>query len=95
MTQAATPTMSPTLSMEPIMALEPLVATGNLIRVWYFDNSTKAWTFFDPRPAFTAANTVTTMIPGQIYWVRLISDQTTVLNAELRILTAGWNILTW
>ena len=85
----------PALSIEPNIALEPLIATDNLIRVWLFDNTTKGWAFFDPRPAFTAANTVTGMVSGRIYWMQLKSDQAAVLNGELRVLTAGWNLFGW
>ena len=94
-TAGSTPVAVPALSIMPKTALEPLIATDNLIRVWLFDNSSKDWTFFDPRPAFTAANTVTAMFSDRIYWMQLKSDQTAVLNGKLRILTAGWNLFAW
>ena len=63
------------------------------IRVWTFDNSTKRWEFFDPRPAFVKANTIKTMVPGRIYFLRLNRAQNTALNGKGVLLSKGWNHL--
>ena len=68
---------------------------ANLLRVWHFNNSTKSWTFFDPRPAFASANTIINMATGEVYWINVFGDQTVTLNSQQRILTAGWNLLSW
>jgi hypothetical protein len=84
-------------------ALDPL---GNsLIRVFNFDNNTKGWTFFDPRPEFASANTLTDLADGGIYWVRITEDQlSVVLNNKTRNLTClnpgtpeedCWNQIVW
>ncbi|MCH7737834.1 MAG: hypothetical protein IH872_10610 [Chloroflexi bacterium] len=89
------PLPSPPPSTLPAQALETLNVGDNLIRVWTFDNSTKTWEFFDPRPAFTKANTIKTMVPGRIYWLRLNRVQTTSLNGKAVRLFEGWNLLPW
>jgi hypothetical protein len=90
-----TPTPTPTPSVPPAVALEPLLISDNLLRVWSFDNATKVWTFFDPRPAFAAANTITGMNAGQVYWINVVSDSTLILNGRFRALNSGWNLLSW
>ena len=87
------PTLPP--SSLPAQALEPLTSGENLIRVWTFDNSTKSWEFYDPRPAFAKANTIKTMVPGRIYWIRLNRVQSTALNGKGILLFEGWNLLPW
>jgi hypothetical protein len=89
------PLPTPPPSSLPAQALEPLTAGENLIRVWTFDNSTKTWEFFDPRPAFAKANTIKTMVPGRIYWLRLNRVQDTALNGKGVRLFEGWNLLPW
>jgi hypothetical protein len=90
-----TPTPTPIPPAEPAKALAPLVAADNLLRVWTFDNSTKEWSFFDPRPVFAAANTIKELVTGRVYWINVESNQTSTLNGKERSLFAGWNIVAW
>lgn len=76
-------------------ALASLTQDENLIRVWTFDNGSKTWEFFDPRPAFSKANTINSMVPSRIYWIRLNRDQTTSLNDTVVPLFKGWNLVPW
>ena len=76
-------------------ALASLTQGENLIRVWTFDNGSKTWNFFDPRPAFSKANTINSMVPSSIYWIRLNRDQTTLLNGTVVRLFKGWNLVPW
>ena len=76
-------------------ALTSLTQGENLIRVWTFDNGSKTWEFFDPRPAFGKANTINSMMPSRIYWIRLNRDQTTSLNGTVVTLFKGWNLVPW
>ena len=76
-------------------ALASLTRGENLIRVWTFDNGSKTWEFFDPRPAFGKANTINSMVPSSIYWIRLNRDQTTSLNGTVVRLFKGWNLVPW
>ena len=89
------PLPAPQPSSAPTQALETLTENDNLIRVWTFDNASKSWTFFDPRPAFSLANTITTMEPGRVYWLKLNRVQTAPLNGKSRVLFSGWNLLPW
>ena len=57
--------------------------------------SAKTWTFFDPRPAFAAVNTIIAMPSGQVYWINVVSNQTATLNGQDRVLSAGWDLLSW
>jgi hypothetical protein len=84
-------------------AVEPL--GDSLVRVFNFNNSTKGWTFYDPRPEFAEANTLDQLIEGAIYWFNVTADQLgIVLNGRTRnftCLNAGtpqedcWNQDTW
>ena len=77
--------------------LEPL--GDSLERAFYFNNFTKMWTFYDPRPEFADANTLSKLVEGQVYWFKVTEDIRADLNTRLRKLTclAGdcWNQLVW
>ena len=45
----------------------------NLVRIFHFNNSTKVWTFYDPRPEFEGLNTLVELADGQPYWI-LVSE---------------------
>ena len=83
---AATPTVT-TNATEVVFADD--IASDNLVRVWLFSNTTKDWTFFDPRPAFAAANSLTDASSGDIVWVNFTADTTFQGTAY----TAGWSII--
>ena len=85
----------PSSSTKAADALASLTQDENLIRVWTFDNGSKTWEFFDPRPAFSKANTINSMVPSRIYWIRLNRDQTTSLNDTVVQLFKGWNLVPW
>ena len=78
-------------------ALAPL--GNNLVRVFHFNNATKTWTFYDPRPEFAELNTLSAFAAGEPYWVLVGSDQSVTLNgrAHTFICQRGdcWNILVW
>ena len=92
---ATPPTPTPQPPMPVAQALEELTSLDNLIRVWAFDNSNKQWAFFDPRPSFADASTIQNMVNGQIYWLRVDSVQTPVLNGNPVTLYKGWNLVPW
>ena len=84
--------------------MAPLINSDNLERVFYFDNSTKSWLFFDPRPAFAAANSLKELRDRQIYWFKVRRDQTVTLNGKPQTLTCTnegtaaencWNLVVW
>jgi hypothetical protein len=83
-------------------AIEPL--GENLVRVFHFNNNTKQWTFFDPRPEFAQASSLDQFVEGQPYWVRVSEDQTIELGGQQRNLTCVnssapqedcWNLIVW
>jgi len=63
------------------------IASDNLVRVWRFSNATQAWSFFDPRPAFATANTLSEATTGDIVWVNLVAATT----FQGQSLLAGWS----
>jgi hypothetical protein len=65
------------------------VASDNLVRVWWYDNSSQGWSFYDPRPAFADANDYTSASTGDIVWVN-VTAETTFQGATLY---AGWNLI--
>ena len=89
------PLPAPQPSTVPEQALGSLTQGDNLVRVWTFDNANKTWSFFDPRPAFAKANTIRSMVPGRIYWLRLNRVQTAALNGKRVELFEGWNLVPW
>jgi hypothetical protein len=83
-------------------AVQPL--GDNLVRVFHFNNNTKEWTFFDPRPEFQQASTLEQFVEGQPYWIRVEESQTVQLGGEQRNLTCVnpgtpqedcWNLIVW
>jgi hypothetical protein len=83
-------------------ALAPLGA--NLERAFHFDNASKSWTFYDPRPEFASANTMRQLIEGQVYWIKVTQNTTAVLNGTERVLSCVgegtpqedcWNLVVW
>ena len=83
---ATTPTVT-TSATETTFADE--ITADNLVRVWWFSNENQAWSFFDPRPAFSAANTYGSASTGDIVWVN-VTAQTTFQSATL---FPGWNLI--
>jgi len=88
----------------PASGLAPLIDAGNLVRVFLFRNSTKDWLFYDPRPAFAAANTLNELFEREIYWIKVSRDQNAILNGKPRNLTCAnpgtpsencWNLVVW
>ena len=72
----------------------------NLEAIFHFNNGTKEWTFFDPRPEFADLNTLTEMIGGQPYWVLVNAEQLNVdWNGKTVDFTCAggdcWNLEIW
>jgi hypothetical protein len=61
----------------------------SLVRVWRFSNADQSWNFFDPRPAFSAANTLAKTGAGDIVWVNVTAEQT----FQDGTLFPGWNLI--
>lgn len=87
------PTATPFPDIDTAKGLEPL--SGNLVRVWAFDNGTKEWSYYDPRPIFASTNTVSKLSRGQIYWIKVNIPATVILNGSRRTLFEGWNLIAW
>jgi len=85
---SSTPEPSPGTPVTEVFA--DLIANGNnLVRIFRFDNQEKKWNFFDPRPEFAQANSLTTTKPGDIVWLNMASPQ----EFQDQTLTAGWNLV--
>ena len=73
---------------------------ADLEAVFYFNNVSKEWSFFDPRPEFAELNTLSELVNGEAYWILISADQENVLlNGKVRTLTCSgddcWNLEVW
>ena len=68
---------------------------NNLVRVFGFNNAAKQWSFYDPLFPCASGNTLTSMVPGEAYFLQVERDQTAVLNGRENRLSAGWNLIPW
>ena len=63
------------VSTDPRVIFADEIASGNLVRIFYFDNGTKQFSFFDP--AFDdEANTLNSIVKGQIVDIGVNADTT-------------------
>jgi hypothetical protein len=67
----------------------------NLVRVFNFNNATKAWTFYDPDPDLADANSLSNVASGSVYWIKVTADADVTLNGTSRSLYAGWNLVSY
>jgi hypothetical protein len=100
-TPTLAPTPTPAPSIDPRVGLAPLIEDENLVRVWHFDPAAQdtppssGWALYDPRPIFALANSVTRLTTGKFYWMAVKENQTVTLNGKERVLSAGWNPVSW
>ena len=83
------PAPEPVASQTTEVVADLISNGGNLIRIFRFDNATQAWDFFDPRPEFAGANSLTTTVPGDIVWVKVVTRQ----DFQGETLFPGWNLI--
>ena len=80
---------------EVAVGLEPL--GDNFVSVWHFNNDTKMWSFYTP--ALEEGNSLTHLITGETYLIRVKSTVEVILNNDTRNLTCVgdncWNQLVW
>jgi hypothetical protein len=65
------------------------IAADNLVRVWKFSNADQSWSFYDPREAFAAANTLADTASGDIVWVNVTAEE----SFQSGTLYPGWNLI--
>jgi len=65
------------------------IAADNLVRVWKFANADQSWSFYDPREAFAAANTLSNTASGDIVWVNVTAEE----SFQSGTLYPGWNLI--
>lgn len=75
--------------------LEPL---GESVEtVWYFDNTSKEWSFYSA--GLEEGNTLTHLIAGETYWIQVSATTEAILNHKSRSLTCVggncWNQIVW
>jgi hypothetical protein len=75
------------------LVFEDLVDADNLIVVWSFDNATKEWAFYDPRPEVASAVDLTEITTGDNVWIQVTANQE-FQRSTPSSLTAGWNLVT-
>ena len=93
--------MDDTAAGVPMALPDALMDVGdNLEAVFYFNDATKSWQVFDPRPEWTDLNSLEALVSGQAYWILVKDTQDdVVLNGRLRSLTCSgdncWNLEVW
>ena len=69
----------------------------NFVSVWHFNNDTKMWSFYTP--ALEEGNSLTHLITGETYLIRIKSTVEVILNNDTRNLTCVgdncWNQFVW
>jgi len=86
-----------------VAAMLPDAVSGlgdSLEAIFHFNNTSKEWTFFDPRPEFADLNTLTELNVGQPYWVLVDHSHEDVdWNGRLVNFTCAaddcWNLEIW
>ena len=94
-TSTGTSSFRPTPPREtPADAFAPLIdhlvdGRANLIGVFWFNQDTQSYLFYDPDPDFAFFNDLETVERQQIFWVRLRAPQ----HFLGRIRPAGWSLV--
>lgn len=93
----ATPLPPPPPTATPVPGPGALLAPlgDNLVVVWSYDSRGRSWQYFSPSPGFTGKNQLSTMVPDQLYWIRVKEDQSVLLNGRQRNVAAGWTLIHW
>ena len=85
-----------------VEATEPVVSdsaevfsslSDRLLRVWYLDRATQAWSFYDPDPAIADFNTLTEVSSGQIVIIIISDGDSIEFNSSPSTLYQGANIV--
>jgi hypothetical protein len=85
---AKAPVSASTDNTETVFA-DVISNSDNLVRVWRFNNADQGWSFFDPRAAFSDANTLAKTGAGDIVWVSVLAEQT----FQGGTLFQGWSLI--
>ena len=68
---------------------------GRLVSIFYFDNSSKSWAFWDGN----IGGTLLVLTPGETYWVRVSKTVSVRANGREQVLSCVdnncWNQLVW
>jgi len=87
--EAAKVVAASTASNTEVVFADVISNDDNLVRVWRFSNADQSWNFYDPRPAFSEANTLAKTGAGDIVWVNVTAEQT----FQGSTLFPGWNLI--
>ena len=83
-------------AMAPADAFAALIGADNLLQAYHFDPATQTWSFYSPDPNLAALVDLTTVEPGQFYFVQAAEAQSGVtLGVNTVDIYAGWNPITW
>jgi len=84
---------------EPTPVEEVYAMSDSLLRIFWYDNSSKEWLFNDRNPDFADVNDLDEMVSGGVYWILVNSDVTLdVVGALIELTCIGdncWNLITW
>lgn len=72
---------------------------NNLVCVFYFDNASQTWLFYDPRPEFAELSTISELTSGEPYWIMTRESHRITFNGQAQPHTchesACWNSIVW
>jgi len=81
-------------AMEDVYAM-----SDSILRVFWFDNSTKEWFFNDRSPEFADVNDLLELVSGGVYWFLVAEDVDLDVDGILLVLTCTgddcWNLDVW
>jgi len=73
--------------------------SDSLLRIFWFDNSSKEWLFNDRSPDFADVNDLDELVSGGVYWILIDQDLTLdVLGVLIELTCIGdncWNLTNW
>ena len=83
----------------PTPICEVYKMSGNILRMFRFDNLTKAWDFNDRRAEFADATTLDELVSGGVYWLLIDQDVLLIIEGVELDLTCTegdyWNLVVW
>ena len=87
------------LSGAPTPVEDVYAMSDSLLRIFWYDNSSKEWLFNDRNPDFADVNDLDELVSGGVYWILVDADVTLdVLGVLIELTCVGdncWSLKTW
>ena len=87
------------LTGQPTPVEDVYAMSDSILRIFWYDNSTKEWLFNDRSPDFADVNDLDELVSGGAYWILVDQDIELDVNGVLLNLTCTggscWNLVVW